>query len=91
VSPREELRARHPHVGRALAGAGELKRSPEPKLVFPFDAPAFALNRTTVSMFNAVFFHKQRKAHVKALRDYESFFYPLDAVLHWNRMYGKRG
>jgi len=68
-----------------------LKRSPEPKLVFPFEAPAFALNRTTVSMFNTVFFHKQRKAHVKALRDYEPFFYPLDAVLHWNRMYGKRG
>ena len=70
---------------------GELKRSPEPKLVFPFDAPAFALNRTAVSMFNTVFFHKQRKAHVKALKDYEPFFYPLDAVLHWNRMYGKRG
>jgi FAD/FMN-containing dehydrogenase len=78
-------------LGEHSQAPGELKRSPEPKLVFPFDAPAFALNRTTVSMFNAVFFHKQRKAHVKALRDYESFFYPLDAVLHWNRMYGKRG
>jgi FAD/FMN-containing dehydrogenase len=70
---------------------GELKRSPEPKLVLPFDAPAFALNRTTVSLFNTVFFHKQGKAHVKAVHDYEPFFYPLDAVLHWNRMYGKRG
>ena len=70
---------------------GELKPSPEPRLVFPFDAPAFALNRTTVSLFNTVFFHKQGKAHVKAVHDYEPFFYPLDAVLHWNRMYGKRG
>lgn len=70
---------------------GELKPSPEPRLVFPFDAPAFALNRTTVSLFNTVFFHKQGKAHVKALHDYEPFFYPLDAVLHWNRIYGKRG
>ena len=70
---------------------GELKPSPEPRLVFPFDAPAFALNRTTVSLFNTVFFHKQGKAHVKAIHDYEPFFYPLDAVLHWNRMYGKRG
>jgi FAD/FMN-containing dehydrogenase len=70
---------------------GELKPSPEPKLFFPFEAPGFALNHTTVSMFNTVFFHKQRKPRVKALQDYEPFFYPLDAVLHWNRMYGKRG
>jgi FAD/FMN-containing dehydrogenase len=70
---------------------GELKPSPEPKLVFPFDAPGFALNHATVSLFNSVYFHKQRKPHVKTVQDYEPFFYPLDAVLHWNRMYGKRG
>ena len=69
----------------------ELKPSPEPKLVFPFDAPGFALNRTTVSMFNTVFFHKQLKPHVRTLQDYEPFFYPLDKVLHWNRLYGKAG
>ena len=70
---------------------GELKPSPEPKLVFPVDAPGFALNRASVSMFNTVFFHKQGKAHVKTVQDYEPFFYPLDKVLHWNRMYGRNG
>ena len=69
----------------------ELKPSPEPKLVFPFDAPGFALNHTTVSLFNSAFFHKQLKPHVKTLQDYEPFFYPLDAILHWNRGYGKSG
>jgi FAD/FMN-containing dehydrogenase len=69
----------------------ELKPSPEPKLVFPFDAPGFALNHTTVSLFNTAFFHKQMKPRVTALQDYEPFFYPLDKVLHWNRMYGKNG
>src|SRR6202012_3091698 len=71
--------------------AGELKPSPEPKLVFPIEAPGFALNRASVSASNTVFFHKQMKPHVKTVQDYEPFFYPLDAVLHWNRMYGKRG
>ena len=69
----------------------ELKPSPEPKLVFPFDAPGFALNAFTVSAFNTVFFHKQLKPRVTALQDYEPFFYPLDKVLHWNRLYGKSG
>jgi len=69
----------------------ELTPSPEPKLIFPFDAPGFALNHLTVSMFNTVFFHKQMKKEVRALQDYEPFFYPLDKVLHWNRMYGKSG
>jgi FAD/FMN-containing dehydrogenase len=70
---------------------GDLKKSKEPKLVFPLDAPAFALNKLSISAFNTVFFHKQRKKHVVTKQDYEPFFYPLDAVLKWNRMYGKRG
>jgi FAD/FMN-containing dehydrogenase len=70
---------------------GELKPSPKPKLVFPIEAPAFMLNRATISAFNTVFFHKQLKPHVKTLQDYEPFFYPLDAILKWNRMYGKAG
>ena len=69
----------------------ELKPSLEPKLVFPIEAPGFALNHTTVSMFNTVFFHKQLKPRVVALQDYEPFFYPLDKVLRWNKLYGKSG
>ncbi len=69
----------------------ELKPSPEPKLVFPFEAPGFALNSLSVSLFNTAFFHKQIHQRVVALQDYEPFFYPLDKVLHWNRMYGKSG
>ena len=70
---------------------GELKPSPEPKLFFPFEAPGFALNQFSVSAFNTLFFHKQIQPHKKFVQDYEPYFYPLDAVLHWNRMYGKRG
>ena len=70
---------------------GDLKPSPKPRLVFPFDAPGFALNHLSVSLFNTAYFHKQIHQRVVAEQDYEPFFYPLDKVLHWNRMYGKRG
>jgi FAD/FMN-containing dehydrogenase len=69
----------------------DLKPSPKPKLIFPFEAPGFALNALTVSLFNTAFFHKQIHKRVVAVQDYEPFFYPLDKVLRWNRMYGKRG
>ncbi len=61
------------------------------KLVVPIDFPSFALNSISVSIFNLLYFHKQRATHVKASTLYDPFFYPLDAVLGWNRIYGKRG
>ena len=78
-------------LGEHAKTPGELKRSGKPKLTFPMEAPGFLLNKLSISAFNTVFFHKQMKAHVKTQQDYEPFFYPLDAVHHWNRMYGKRG
>jgi FAD/FMN-containing dehydrogenase len=78
-------------LGDHSKAPGELKTSPKPKLVFPFNAPGFALNKFSVSAFNTVFFHKQMKQRVTMQQDYEPFFYPLDKVLHWNRLYGKRG
>lgn len=68
-----------------------LKPSTEPKLVFPMELPGWVLNGTTVGLFNTLFFNKQIKKRVETLQDYEPFFYPLDAVLKWNKMYGKRG
>ena len=68
-----------------------LRPSSQPKLVFPMELPGWALNGTTVGLFNTLFFNKQIKSRVEALQDYEPFFYPLDAVLKWNKMYGKRG
>jgi FAD/FMN-containing dehydrogenase len=66
-------------------------RAEKAKLTIPVDLPEFALSRTTVRLFNTIYFHKQLKKHVALTTDYESFFYPLDSLLHWNRMYGKQG
>lgn len=70
---------------------GVLRRSREPKLALPFDLPQFALNRYSVRAFNALYYHKQWGNEKAGPMDYEPFFYPLDAVLRWNRMYGKAG
>ena len=70
---------------------GDLHKSREPWLVFPIDLPAFALNPFTMAAFNTAYYHKQLPKKKVAKVDYEPFFYPLDSVLRWNRMYGKNG
>ena len=70
---------------------GKLGKSKEPWLTFPIDLPAFALNHFSMSAFNTAYYHKQLPKVKRAKVDYEPFFYPLDSVLHWNRMYGKKG
>ena len=49
------------------------------------------MNKLSIGLFNMAYYNKQRKKTVASVVDYEPFFYPLDAVLKWNRMYGKRG
>lgn len=57
----------------------------------PFSFPSFTLNRFTVRAFNALYYWAgARKAPVQ-LVDWDSYFYPLDAILGWNRIYGRKG
>jgi FAD/FMN-containing dehydrogenase len=62
-----------------------------PKLRVPFDAPSALLNRFSVRAFNAAYYRQQLKPVVRKRVHYEPFFYPLDALGDWNRLYGKRG
>ena len=64
-------------------------RKPRSARRFPFDLPGFALNRMAVSAFNALYYRVQRPGI--SVVDLESYFYPLDAVHDWNRLYGRRG
>ena len=60
------------------------------RMAVPFDAPRFLLNPLSVRLFNAAFYHRHRTAR-NVLVPYEPFFYPLDKIRDWNRLYGKRG
>lgn len=57
----------------------------------PMDFPSFTLNRWTVKCFNALYYGKSPKGKTTSVINYNTFFYPLDAVHDWNRIYGKRG
>ncbi|HTZ58193.1 MAG TPA: FAD-binding oxidoreductase [Acidobacteriaceae bacterium] len=70
---------------------GPLKPVSKGKLTLPFDLPAAALNRMTIGAFNTLYYHKQISKHRTGLIDYEPFFYPLDGILQWNKLYGKQG
>lgn len=66
-----------------------LKKKFEPTV--PFYFPGFVLNALTVKIFNLLYYKKQSKKEVKSFIDYETFFYPLDFVHDWNKIYGKSG
>lgn len=68
-----------------------LKLPGKKKIPFPFNLPSFVLNRFTVKAFNFLFYLKNTKREINNIVSYEPFFYPLDAILNWNRMYGKKG
>ncbi|WP_300064263.1 FAD-binding oxidoreductase [uncultured Roseobacter sp.] len=61
------------------------------RLSIPVNAPNLLLNRWSARAFNMAYWRAQRGKTETQLVDYDSYFYPLDAVLHWNRLYGRRG
>jgi FAD/FMN-containing dehydrogenase len=67
----------------------QLQKKISPKI--PFFFPGFVLNNLTVKLFNFLYFKKQSKKMVKNIVHFEDFFYPLDVVTDWNRIYGKNG
>ena len=93
-------------IGRSVLQRGEfatkeelpekLKQKPlqlKKKIIptIPFYFPNFVLNNLTVKIFNFLIYNKQRSKVVKNVVEYESFFYPLDVINDWNKIYGKSG
>jgi len=93
-------------LGRSVINLGNFapcasldpKRRAEPFMIrrrmraaVPFNLPNFALSRLTVRAFNAVYYAIHDRGGKRTLTDYDGFFYPLDSIHNWNRIYGKRG
>jgi len=76
--------------GRPTAAGGR----PEPRgrqLAMPFVPPVSLVNRLSLRPFNMAYFHLKKWRAGRAIAHYEPFFYPLDKLLEWNRIYGPRG
>ena len=99
--------ARGKNLGRSVMMRGEharvsdltnphMQRDPlnikaMPKLNVPIMAPNFALNNLSVQAFNWAYYHHMPKGRHEHIVNYDTFFYPLDFVSNWNRIYGRRG
>ena len=84
-------------LGRSLLMVGDfiedgnLQFSHASQKTIPFDFPVVTLNSFSVKTFNRLYYHKNFKAVSHQKVGFNTFFYPLDAIQNWNRIYGKNG
>ena len=89
--------ARGASLGRSLLMLGE--HAPDGALAVrtggalpvPADFPAGLLNRASIQAFNALYYNRMWRRRATRRIPFEPFFYPLDALKGWNRLYGKAG
>ncbi|WP_296256353.1 MULTISPECIES: FAD-binding oxidoreductase [unclassified Pseudomonas] len=70
---------------------GSLDVGRSAKLSVPLTPPVSLVNRLSLSAFNNLYWRVQPSLRKSGRSAYEPFFYPLDRILHWNRIYGRRG
>ena len=61
------------------------------RLKVPIDLPSGFINRTTLALFNACYYRSQLRTKLRKTVHYQPFFFPLDGIGEWNRLYGRRG
>ena len=61
------------------------------KVTVPFHFPSFALNGLTVKLFNKLYYYNGKRQPEHTLIDWDSYFYPLDSIVGWNKIYGRKG
>lgn len=91
---------RGPRMGRGILMCGRWAhpdeaphRAPPAKRMrtIPLVCPEALLSRSTIRLFNTVYFHAHPAGRRTRVQHPSDFFYPLDAVGEWNRLYGPRG
>jgi len=84
-------------LGRSLfmlgehAKTGPLSVSGKKILGIPMDAPNLLLNPLSIKLFNELYYAKASAGNRERQIGFETYFYPLDQIRDWNRLYGKSG
>ena len=73
------------------AASGDLCTTTRPKLQMPMYMPSALLNRYSIKAFNTLYFHRLQQSKKVGQTHYDAFFYPLDSIANWNRLYGRPG
>lgn len=81
------IRGNHAHDGACSIDS----ISRPPRITIPIEAPEWLLHRSTVGVFNTLYHQRQQARHRRFVSDIVPFFWPLDAIGSWNRLYGARG
>ena len=74
----------------AETGAGLVPPAKRGKRI-PLDAPAFAVSPGIVRTFNAAYWRRVPDKGRTVVKPIDDFFFPLDKIHDWNRLYGKTG
>jgi decaprenylphospho-beta-D-ribofuranose 2-oxidase len=82
-------------LGRGILEEAEtgygLVPTPRKSKSVPFNAPRWALSKPIVKVFNGAYFRRVPARGRTVVRPISKFFFPLDKVHDWNKLYGKAG
>ncbi len=84
-------------LGRGLvsmgehATSGQLEYKHRKRVSLPLNLPSWTLNSTAVKVFNTLYYNLGSSGNDTQQVTLDQFFYPLDAIRHWNRIYGDAG
>ncbi|MEW9613006.1 FAD-binding oxidoreductase [Shinella sp. S4-D37] len=78
-------------TGNHAANGNFRTGGPAARLGVPFDLPFSLLNRLSLKLFNNAYFHAKKRKDAPHRSGYGAFFYPLDGIGDWNRLYGPAG